>query len=172
MSYRNKNRVLLVSALVFLLLSWKLAIQETVILSDSLAKTEAELKKMENAPQLISELELELRTIKKQSQRLYSGVLEMREGLYSEISMLAEKHKLSLNRFPNYYAQEKEGIELTTSLLVLSGDFKNMVRLIDEFEKANTSGKISSTYFEVDQSPRTKKRNLYLTLYIQSINPK
>lgn len=172
MTYKKKNIVLLISFVVFLYLSWTLAIQETVELSTALEKTKTELKKIENAPTLIAQLEGELSRVRDQSQRLYSGVLEMREGLYSEISMLAQKHQLSLNRFPNYYSQEKEGIELTTSLLVLSGDFKKMVQLVEEFEKANTSGKISSTLFEVDESPRNKKRSLYLTLYIQSINPK
>ena len=170
MTYKRKNIILLSVFVLFLYVSWEVAIKETFIVTDNLSKVEEELKKIENAPIEISRLEGQLGQFKSKSQKLYSGVLEMRKGLLSEVSALANKYDLSLKSFPDYYLQQKEGIELTTSLLVLSGEFNNMVKLISDFEQTNKAGKISSTLFEVEQSPRSKKRELYLTLYVQSIN--
>ena len=170
MTYKKRNIILLASVLILLYLSWNLAIGETVKLADQVSQIETDLKNLENAPNEIARLESELSQVKGKTDKLYSSVLDMRKSLLSEISDLANQYQLTLKSFPDYYLQQKEGIELTTSPIVLSGNFKGMVQLINEFENKNISGKISSTLFEIKESPRTKKRTLYLTLYVQSIN--
>ena len=162
--------ILIGSFLIFLWLSWNLALKETFILAGEIGQIRTDLKALEDAPNKIRLLEGKLKKVEGKTKQLHSGVLEMRKALLSEVSDLANKYQLSLKNFPDYFSQQKEGIELTTSSLVLSGDFKQMVQFIDEFERMKISGKISSASFKIDESPRTKKRSLYLTLYVQSIN--
>ena len=170
MNYKKKNIILAISFCVFLWLSWKLAIGETVELAEELNHLDENLKSLEDAPEKIRLMEAKLEQVEGKTKKLYSGVLEMRKELLAEVTKLSLEYNLSLKKFPDYYSQEKEGIELTTSPIVLSGDFKKMVRFIHEFEQKNVSGKISSTLFKINESPRNKVRTLYLTLYIQSIN--
>ncbi|MBL4707493.1 MAG: hypothetical protein JKY48_03525 [Flavobacteriales bacterium] len=139
-------------------------------MSQNIENIENQLINIERAPKEIAKLESELKQLQGSTKMLYSSVLDMRESLLYEISELSSKYNVSLKSFPEYYIQDKENFELTTSPIVLQGTFKNLVMLMDEFEKMNTSGKVSSAYFNIEESPRTKKRSLSLTLYIQSIN--
>lgn len=170
MSYKKKNIILWVSTLLFFILSWNLAFQETIELSQNIERIENQLSNVDRAPREIAKLESELKQMQGSTKMLYSSVLEMRESLLSEISELSSKYDVSLKSFPEYYIQDKESFELTTSPIVLQGEFKDLIQLMDEFERMNTSGKVSSAYFNIEESPRTRKRSLFLTLYIQSIN--
>ncbi len=170
MSFRKKNIILLSGTVLFLILSWNLAFKETVELSRNIERIETELTNAAKAPEEIVQLESELSLMQGNTKMLYSSVLDMRESLLAEMSQLTNKYNVSLKSFPEYYIQEKENFELTTSPIVLQGSFKNLLMLMDEFEKNNTSGKVSSAHFIIKESLRTRKRSLYLTLYIQSIN--
>jgi len=170
MSFKKKNIILLIMTLLFCILSWKLAFKETYNLYQNIEIIENDLKNAESAPEKILKLETELNLMNGNTIMLYSSVLEMRESLLAEISHLTSKYNVKFNSFPEYYIQEKENFELTTSPIVLQGSFRNLLLLLAEFEKNNTSGKISSTNFRIEESPRNGKRSLYLTLYIQSIN--
>lgn len=170
MSFKKKNILLVVGALLLLILSWNLAIYETVELKNNISGVEQELQGVERAPIQIAKLEAELNQIQGNSKMLYSSVLTMRENLLAELDELTKKHSVNLKSFPEYYIQQKENFELTTSPIVLEGSFKNLLKLMDEFEKKNTSGKVSSAHFKIEESRRTGKRTLFLTLYIQSIN--
>jgi len=169
-SYKRRNIVLSIVVLLFCWISWNIAIQETVLLKKDLNQARTTLDQVKDAPLRIKILEKKLEQVKGSSNRFYSGILEMRQALLSEVTLLIEKYDLSLKRFPDYFLHENEGIELTTSPIVLTGAFLDMLRFIDEFEKKNFNGKISATTFEIEESPRTKKRTLYLTIYVQSIN--
>ena len=139
-------------------------------MKSSIAQIEQDLLDVDKAPLQIAKLEGELNRIQGNSKMLYSSVLSMRENLLSELVQLTTKHEVNLKSFPEYYIQQKENFELTTSPIVLEGSFKNLLKLMDEFEQKNTSGKVSSAHFKVEESRRTGKRTLFLTLYIQSIN--
>ena len=170
MTFRKKNILLLAGTLVFLILSWNLAIGETFKVRSQVVQSEASLANVEKAPQQIAELKFELDKIQGNSQTLYSGILPMREALLSEITDLAYKYNAQLRSFPEYFIQEKENFELTTSPVVLEGDFKNLLKLMNELEEKNTAGKVSSAQFKIKKSLGRKDRKLFLTLYIQSIN--
>jgi len=170
MTYKKKNIILLVGFILLLILSWNLAMVETFNLKNQIQMVNKELRSAENAPLQIAQLNRELNQIQGNSKLLYSSVLQMREALLSELVQLTSKHRVNLKSFPEYFIQEKEDFELTTSPIILEGSFKNLLQLMDEFEKSNTSGKVSSALFRVEESRRSGKRTLYLTLYIQSIN--
>ncbi len=170
MTFRKKNIILIIGAVLLILLSWNLAIKETLGLKSKIENLQQKLTMVEQAPKQIARLENELNQIQGNSKLLYSSVLTMRESLLSEITELSIKHNVKLKSFPEYFIQEKENFELTTSPIVLEGNYKELLSLMHEFEKENTSGKISSSHFKIEESRRTGKRTLFLTLYIQSIN--
>lgn len=170
MSYRKKNIILIIGVLVLFWLSWNLALVETIELEEKVSHMELELESIKNAPEEINRLKMEIDKVNHQSEKLHLSIMEMRKNLLLQVSTLADKYSLSLNSFPDYYVQSVENIELTTSPVVLSGEFKGMIQLIYDFEKNTKVGKISSASFEIKVSPRTKKRTLSLTLYVQSIN--
>jgi hypothetical protein len=170
MTFKKKNIILLMGALLLLLLSWNLAISETVNLRTKVSQAEVSLFSVERAPQEIANLKYELGKIQGNTKMLYSGILPMREALLSEITELAYKYDSQLRGFPEFFIQEKEDFELTTSPVVLEGKFENLLKLMNDFEERNSTGKISSAHFEVKRSLRKRDRKLFLTLYIQSIN--
>jgi predicted nuclease with TOPRIM domain len=169
-SFKKKNIILLITAVFSLYLSWTLAIHETVELSSSTAEMEQRLEAAKEAPNEIKRLELELDKVKGKTRKLYSGVQDLRKLLLSEVTALADLYELTLKSFPEHFMQQKEGMELSTSPVVLSGAYKDMLQMIYEFEQNEIAGKISSVVFEIEESPRTRNRKLFMTLYVQSIN--
>lgn len=170
MTYKKRNIILFGLTLLFFFLSWSLAISETFMLSNQIDTYNHELEVIKNAPIQIAKIESELAQLEGESQVLYSGVLDFREGLLRELTSLCSEYNVKLLSFPEYLMQSQQDIELATSIVLLKGDFKNLIKLLYEFETNTSIGKISSADFYVKESRTTKKRDLYLTLYIQSIN--
>lgn len=170
MSYKKKNIILLCGSIILLFLSYQLAFKETFAILKKNENLQTQLVDIDNAPKEIKKLENELNLVEGNSKILYSGVLQFRENLLSEMTQLSAKYNINIISFPEYFLDEKAEFALTTSPIILEGEFKNLHQLIDNFERNKSSGKISAANFKLEKMHRSKKKKLLLTLYIQSIN--
>lgn len=170
MKIGRKNYILFSIIFLMMILSWKLSIYPTIELSKEIELLESELALAKNSPSQILKLEKDLLAYQNSSSSVVVSLSSLRKSLLQRITKLTGKHEVNLRSFPQSSTSYLEGIEISTSVVELEGNFINLLQLADEIENDKGLGKLASIKFKSVEDRRTKRRSLLMTLYIQSIN--
>ena len=85
------------------------------------------------------------------------------------VSTFCQKNNLILKEFPKTSHEEQQDFTMETNVVVVEGNYKDLVRLVYELENINKAGKVISVSFNSSIDNKLKKVILSATLYLQNI---
>jgi hypothetical protein len=163
LSYRKKNLYLVIACLLSAILVYFLAIKRTLVLKDMTAQLEQKVASGNEINQLKAKW-------KALGSRLKAGEKEEGGRLIEAVSNLCQEKQLRLHSFPKPDIHHVAGLDIATSRFVVEGDYRNLLELLYELEKSVSSGKVASIAFTVSDNPKSRKRELDLTIFWQNIH--
>lgn len=172
LSYRTKNKYLIVGGLVFLLLAYLLAFSKTVNLYFTNSNLKKKLIVAQEAPEKRRLMEAKSNALKEKLSSYFADSLKDQEHLLEVVSNFCQKNSLLLKEFPNEeYHEEKEFVVGTTELKI-EGNFVNLLKLVHLLEQKEAVGRVSSSSFDAVFDNKRKKKVLVLTIYLQTLRIK
>lgn len=171
LSYRQKNIVLIIGFVIFLLIAYSVSISETIHLMNKKVEIENKLRKVSSAPSKIIEIQKELLSLDANLGSI-DKAKDFQHILLEKATSYCQNHReINLDQFPKPYINQQKGYQLETYLCILEGSFKDALGFIYNIEQKWKIGKSVSSEFKVETNYRTGAKKLYTTIYIQSIKP-
>ncbi|MBN1115638.1 MAG: hypothetical protein JXA77_00415 [Bacteroidales bacterium] len=96
--------------------------------------------------------------------------LEVRKQILSDISSYCSKNSLQVHTFPEQHIYQSKLIAVETNTIIIKGNFKGLLKLINYIESSVTYSKISSVNFYTTTNRKLKTEELFLELIFQNIN--
>jgi len=169
LTYKQKNKYLIIVSLVFMLLIYVFALKNTFKLISDNSRLYEQLELIANAPEKMRTLQVKLNELDKQlGPFMYSDSLQQ-EYILELVSQFCAKNKLTLKEFPGSLIESKGDYDIETNVMKVSGRFQDLIKLVYNLEQELRIGKIASVDFETLKNRRTKRTYLLSTIYLQSI---
>jgi len=167
LSYRKKNRLLLIISLLFLLIIYYIAISKTIHLS-------TETSELQQKADLISNISIKIQELKQ--------VLNEDIGMSSDenspgkmlalIGKLCKKWRLELKHYPKPITNDQNEYLVRTIVVKVGGKYVDIVRFIYDMENEKDVGRISSVTFNIEKIRKAKEEKLVASIYLQRIEQK
>lgn len=168
-TYRQKNKILLVGALLLLIVCYIFAIGETVELYSNNSKASQKLESLKNAPQQIVELNKRLVFLNSRVKQYVRDDDFEQEDILVAISDFCKGHRLKIVEFPKSTLKQNDDIVIETFNFTVEGNFTNLVKLIYDIEVVQKIGRIASLDFETQMDRRTKVKRLTVRIFLQNL---
>lgn len=169
LSYKQKNKLMLIGAIVFAIVAYFISISDTV---DAYYKNEVLLHQIQQgakAPQNIQKLNENLNRI---SSNLGDYELDSlhNENLFLEvIGEFCQEHKLILRKFPEPTLHQEKDFIIYTHKIEIQGGYTNLIKLVYELEQVQKIGRVTSVNYKRVKDRKTKKVVLIASIYLQHI---
>jgi len=153
-----------------LLLVWvaiKLGFARTVELKHEIDRINTKIETIQDAPK-------RLQVINNRLQKLdqvigdFSGE-DISPLLMESAGEFCEKNQMVIRELPEKHIFISNNYSIVTYKLVAKGDFKSMVKFLNEMETNSIAGRIHSSNFEAVYNVNTNRKELFCTYYIQAI---
>ena len=168
LTYKQKNQLLVVAAILFAVISYYGALQNTVDLYKQTTDLEERLSLASTAPEQI--IKYKKRLNKVSSNLLYNVDEENRQDhLLGLLGKLCKKHHVTLKEFPQVQVENESNYVIETNVIRVQGSYPNLVKLIYALEQTNKAGKVSSLKYELIKDRRNRREKLTATIYLQII---
>jgi len=169
MTYQKKNKVLIIAFSLLLMIAYQLSISTTLDFREKYYDAIQASEAAANAPQNIKQLETELKKLERIIGESKNNKDDIQQNILETLSRYCEDHQISLTEFPQVQRRIHENYEQQLNVIVLRGEFIPLLQLINEFERKYELGKITSLQFQSKTDRKTKKKQLYATIYLQNI---
>jgi len=169
LSYKHKNRLLTAVALVFALLSYFLAFENTLDLRAECSNMEKELSIAAMAPQRIANLEMQLRSIEGVIGGQTEEGIDQQQQLLEFVTNYCEEQRITLQEFPQAISHEEEDYAVETNIFVVRGNFIKLLKMTYALEQKMRIGKIVAVEYKSKKNLRTKRLDLTATVYFQNV---
>ena len=168
MTNKNKNIALVIGFIIILILCYKLAISNTVMLKNQFNELKQQEVLFKNAPKQLSLL--------KQKQNHYNGLLKkhqldgssIQNNLLKTINSYSKTNGLKVIEFLEPHNTIKEDIVIKTYRFTLEGNYNAILGLIHKLEQDTKFGEIKSLYFKKEKNYRTGKHFLQAKIFLRS----
>lgn len=110
LSYRIKNKYLIVGAIVFLLLAYLLAFSKTVNLYFTNSNLKKKLIIAQEAPEKRRVMEMKSNALKEKLSSYFADSLKNQEHLLEVVSNFCHKNNLLLKEFPNENTRKRKNL--------------------------------------------------------------
>lgn len=171
LSWKKKNRLLLVGLILTAWVIYSYAISNTLAARSSCADLQLQLDSASEAPVRIAELESELARLEAISGSTdnVNADSATHEQLLNLVSEYCESNGLTLREFvsPVRYTQQEWIVE--THPFTVEGTFIGIVQLLD-YLRTNVPGKIVSADIHTKKDTKSKTTSLLVTVYVQNIS--
>lgn len=167
-SYRKKNKALVFTAMLFLVLAYMLSIKRTIAVYREANVLESQSELAVNAPEKAAGLEKQLAGIDNLlgMQPQAGNVQQMLLGV---ITGYCKERNTVLREFPKTVYHEEKDFIVETNVFTVEGSFSQLLKLVYLLEQENHIGKISSARFFIKKDPKTHTTALNATIYLQNI---
>ena len=169
LSYKNKNRLLIVVTLVFLLMSYFLAFETTLDLRSQCTDMKKELLIAKTAPERIVNLEMQLRSIEGVIGGQTEDGIDLQQQLLEFVTTYCDIHRITLQEFPQAISHKEEDYAVETNIFVVRGNFVKLLKMTYALEQEMRIGKVVSVEYKSKKNPRTKRLDLNVTVYLQNV---
>lgn len=169
LSYRQKNKILLVVGTVLLLCCYFFAFEKTFDMWTQKKDAEQKIASLQNAPRRIAALRDELDFLNSRVQQYVRDENFEQEDVLASISGFCENNGLKITNFPQSTLKQKEDITIETFQFTVTGSFHSLVKLIYDIEVVSKIGRIASLQFEKQLDRRTKRQSLHVTIYLENL---
>lgn len=168
MNYKKKYIYLLISAAIFAILIYAIAIKQTLQVRKSMKAGTTRLEQVEDAPRQIKILENRLSELTScLGDR--DNQAQVHEGIHEFVGKYCQNKRITFYDFPPIHLYQRSGYLLETNRVIVEGRFLVLLQLLNELEKRKEFGKIISIKFYTEEQVMTKSRKLYLEMYLQNI---
>lgn len=168
LTYRKKNRLLAIGAVVLLLLTYLLSVSRTVDAYREVSGLEKRSEEAKNAPSKVSELERELKGIEKLFGTNQEG--HVQQELLETVTGYCKTANTVLREFPRTVYHEEKDLVVETNVFTVEGSFRQLLKITYLLEEEKKLGRISSVRYFTKKDPKTKVPALNATIYLQNIN--
>ena len=169
MNNKNKNILLVVGFFVVLFIAYSFSIKKTMEAKELLTTLWSEKELQSNAQSKIFNLQQEnahLDAILRK--RDLSIENSFQQTLLKKINSFAEKEKITIISFEEPHEFELNEINLKTYFFEIKGDFRALLKLINELERQQL-GQLVSVNFTKKKKYRTNRTALSCQFYIQKL---
>jgi len=150
--------------------SYVFAIKKTIEVKASCKTLQQKIDSAYVAPQQIRELSEEMKAYESSFGSQNSIEIDFQTVLLQTIGGFTEENNMEIQKFPTPHVFTKDKLELVTFQCTVSGTYAQHLKLIHLIEKQEFGASLVSVYFETKKNIKTKKLQLYMTMYIQKIN--
>ena len=168
-TYKQKFQLLIGGGVLFFFLAYQLAIQSTLEKAADCGQLKEQLGMIQDAPEQIALTRQKLASFQHVIGNSEKGST-IHEELLDNISRFCQNNGLSVTGFPGAHQFQKNDYRVITSRVTVKGKFIPLLKLMYHVEKNSYYGRISSVIFQSQRDIKTRKRELFLTLFIQNIN--
>lgn len=167
LSYRQKNRLLILISVIFLFMVYFLAIKKTIVKYSECKELEIKANLAMNAPTQLVSLEKDYDAMKKSTEN-YAGT-NIQQPLLGVVSRYCNENGLVIRDFSQPITSTNNDVTIETNSFVLEGSFIRALRLVYNLEQVNKIGRVASLDFSLKKDYATKSNSLATTVYIQNI---
>lgn len=168
MSSKSKNILLVVVFGLLLILSYKLAIANTIALKQKHSKLLKEELLFKNTPKQLSLL--------KQKQKYYDSILNkyqinghsIQNNLLETLTSFANKNAIKVVSFSKPHVIQKKDIAVKTYQFTIQGGYNNLIKLIHHLEQNTKYGEIINLQFDKKTDFRKNKKYLQAHVLLKS----
>jgi hypothetical protein len=168
LSYGKKNRLLVISGGILLLLVYVFSIQRTIEAYREVSALEVQAGMAANAPAEAGKLEKQIERMNELA-GVSNGSADVQQELLGMITGYCQQNGTALREFPETVRNEENDLTIETSMFTVEGRFSELLKLEWLLEREKGTGKISSARFFSRKDPKTKTIALNVTIYLQNI---
>lgn len=167
-SYKIRFVLVLIGAVLFFPVVWKLALHKTLAANVQLKELNRKLEQVENAPERIALVEKRLSYL---NQLIIDDENneELQERVLDEISTICSKKGLILKEMPPMFRNLDNNYLVETINLEIAGSYHKLLQLVYELEQPNKNLNMVGISFSTTENKRLKTKQLVLSLYIQTL---
>jgi hypothetical protein len=169
LTYRQKNKYLLIGFGVFLLLSYMLAIKDTLSAFFDYKALQKKEVQMNQAPQELRSLQVKLKGMNyliENKQKTHGGV---HASLLNAISAYCDEYEILLREYPGSRENIQNDLVVETNIFEVQGPFIKLINLVYLLEQKQHIGKVASVKFQSKRDLQTRDNILTVTVYIQNV---
>jgi hypothetical protein len=167
LSYRQKSRLLVSAAAVFLFMVYFLGIKKTIMKYRECAELEIKTKLAVNAPAELMSLEKNFYAMKKSTESYVA--INVQQSLLGVVSKYCNENNLVVKDFTQPAISTNKDVTIETNSFVVEGPFTKALRLVYNLEQVNKLGRVASVNFSMKKDYVSKSSSLNTTVYIQNI---
>lgn len=168
LTYRKKNKLLLVAGALLLLLTYALSIRRTIAIYREAAALQVQFDLSSETPAKIVQLEKQLSEVD-HVLTSESRAGNVRQVLLGVVTGYCSSENVILREFPGAVYQEKKDFAIETNVFTIEGSFAKLLRLVYLLEHEQKIGKASSVKFFIKKDIRTGATALVATVYLKNI---
>lgn len=171
LSYKTKNRYLVISAILLLIIAWRAAITPAFLLYRSNQELKTQLEAIQNAPAELTALESKATAFRALITN-FSASPEEDNQLFEMVSTRCMQNQVILREIPAGSFFENEQFIMQTNTVMVEGSFVNLVKFIHALETTHQPGRLSSVNFKLYKKNKEDAAKLRLTIWLQNIKLK
>ncbi len=172
MTYKKKNRLLIVVAVLLVFIIYSFAIKKTILAKNDCSTAEQQMLIAENAPMMASQLEKEL--MQMDAKIGTNSLKEKKSGqeLLELVTTYCQKNQAVLREFPQIIVTDQEKLTVETNLFIVEGNFSTLINLVYLLEQKSKLGKVASVHYQFKKDLKSREMVLTATTYLQNVKKK
>lgn len=168
-TYKQKNRFLIGAIILLAIVSYNMALKNTIHAYREMKSLEVKSKLANDAPQKVAELNARLINMDYVLGRSQLLDTTAQQTLLGIVTDYCKNKGIILREFPKT-VQKKQGEYLVeTNSFIVEGSFIKILELLYLLEQKNRVGKVVSSSFVTGKDFKTKTINLTASIYIQNV---
>jgi hypothetical protein len=163
------NKLLWWAGGAFLLLIYPFTFGKTGALYSQCIELENKSSMISGAPGRIRALEQESARLDQVTGTRDTGSISQ-QALLGLVTSYCQKENILLQAYPAPRTRQENDFLIETHALTLEGPFKSLLNLVYRIEQKEKTGKVASVDYMLKEDPRTHKRTLNATIYVQQVH--
>jgi len=169
MKLNKKNKILLTGVLIMLVISYKLAIQNTIELASTYNSNLDRKELIKDIPKQLALLSQKEQYLDSQLNSLNIDNSSLQNSLLKFLNKESEKNKVKIIEFnsPHIFRTELQSSE--TYIFNLEGTYTNVLKIVHALENNGSFGAISHLELEKKKDYRRKRTYLEAKIFLEQV---
>lgn len=172
LTYKRKNLLLLLAAILFVFLIYTLAIKKTWLAYYVYNDAKEKIELAANAPIMAAKLEKELITMDAKIGNQNKNGTNTEQALIELLTTYSQNNNVVLREFPEATDADQGNIVIETNQFVIEGTFSKLINLVHLLEQKVKLGKVASAHYQLKKDIKTREMALTVTIFVQNIKKK
>ncbi len=169
LTYKQRNRVLLGGMVLLMIICYQFGVRNTLDLSSQVSEQQVRLQQLNNYPERLQSNLAKLKNINGSVDQYVRDDNFNQDEILESLSEFCGTNKLVIRSFPKSKLKRKNDILIETHRFEVEGGFTSLVELLYHIEVTEKLGRIASSNFETRLDRKTRRKRLFLTVYLQNI---
>ena len=169
MKLTKKNKYLIFGILAMLVISYKLALENTIVAKMRYSENVEKQVSISNLPKQLSMLSQKEQFLDKQLQELNLEDTSMQSSLLKFLNKQVRQHKVKVIDFNSPHIITTENEEIATYIFNLEGGYTNILKTLNSLENNGSFGSITHVGFEKKKNYRTKRTYLQAEVFLEQL---